>query len=42
MDLIVLGHVERITAVTAQYFSYPKAANSKALTEVIGEQGQLI
>ncbi|NIH15352.1 DNA mismatch repair endonuclease MutH [Serratia symbiotica] len=43
MDLIVLGHVERITARHGTVLQLrPKAANSKALTEAIGEQGQPI
>ncbi|VTP66363.1 Methyl-directed mismatch repair protein [Serratia rubidaea] len=43
MDLIVLGHVERITARHGEVLQLrPKAANSKALTEAIGEQGQPI
>lgn len=43
MDLIVLGHVERITARRGEVLQLrPKAANSKALTEAIGEQGQPI
>ena len=43
LDLIVLGHVERITARHGEVLQLrPKAANSKALTEAIGEQGQPI
>ncbi|NIG98065.1 MAG: DNA mismatch repair endonuclease MutH [Serratia symbiotica] len=43
MDLIVLGHVERITARHGAVLQLrPKAANGKALTEAIGEQGQPI
>lgn len=43
MDLIVLGQVERITARHGEVLQLrPKAANSKALTEAIGEQGQPI
>ena len=43
MDLIVLGHVERITARHGEVLQLrPKAANNKALTEAIGEQGQPI
>lgn len=43
MDLIVLGQVERITARHGEVLQLrPKAANSKALTEAVGEQGQPI
>lgn len=43
MDLIVLGQVEHITARHGEVMQLrPKAANSKALTEAIGEQGQPI
>lgn len=43
MDLIVLGKVETITARHGQVLQIrPKAANSKALTEGIGEFGQTI
>lgn len=43
MDLIVLGKVERITARHGEVLQIrPKAANSKALTEGIGENGQPI
>ncbi|EPU3838585.1 DNA mismatch repair endonuclease MutH [Providencia stuartii] len=43
MDLIVLGKVESITARHGQVLQIrPKAANSKALTEGIGEFGQTI
>ncbi|OON39555.1 DNA mismatch repair endonuclease MutH [Izhakiella australiensis] len=43
MDLIVLGQVERITARHGEVLQLrPKAANSKALTEAIGEHGQPI
>ncbi len=43
MDMIVLGQVERITARHGEYLQIrPKAANSKALTEGIGENGQPI
>ncbi|WP_437612834.1 DNA mismatch repair endonuclease MutH [Erwinia sp. V71] len=43
MDMIVLGQVERITARHGEYLQIrPKAANSKALTEGIGEDGQPI
>ncbi|KAB8305289.1 DNA mismatch repair endonuclease MutH [Erwinia endophytica] len=43
MDMIVLGQVERITARHGQVLQIrPKAANSKALTEGIGEKGQPI
>ncbi|MEC5318435.1 DNA mismatch repair endonuclease MutH [Brenneria populi subsp. brevivirga] len=43
MDLIVLGRVERITARHGEVLQLrPKAANSHALTEAIGEFGQPI
>ncbi len=43
MDMIVLGQVERITARHGAWLQIrPKAANSRALTEGIGEQGQPI
>ncbi|WP_380183988.1 DNA mismatch repair endonuclease MutH [Kalamiella sp. sgz302252] len=43
MDMIVLGQVERITARHGDVLQIrPKAANSKALTEGIGENGQPI
>ncbi len=43
MDMIVLGQVERITARHGEVLQIrPKAANSKALTEGIGENGQPI
>ncbi|MCZ4060314.1 DNA mismatch repair endonuclease MutH [Pantoea sp. LMR881] len=43
MDMIVLGQVERITARHGAWLQIrPKAANSKALTEGIGDQGQPI
>lgn len=43
MDLIVLGKVESITARHGEFLQLrPKAANSKALTEAIGEFGQPI
>ncbi|MDY0969927.1 DNA mismatch repair endonuclease MutH [Siccibacter turicensis] len=43
MDLIVLGQVERITARHGEVLQLrPKAANSKALTEAVGAQGQPI
>lgn len=43
MDLIVLGEVERITARHGEVLQLrPKAANSKALTEAIGAQGERI
>ncbi len=43
MDLIVLGKVESITARHGEYLQIrPKAANSKALTEAVGEYGQPI
>lgn len=43
MDLIVLGKVETITARHGEVLQLrPKAANSRALTEAIGEKGQPI
>jgi len=43
MDLIVLGRVESITARHGEVLQLrPKAANSKALTEAIGTEGQRI
>ncbi|ASN14037.1 DNA mismatch repair endonuclease MutH [Pantoea ananatis] len=43
MDMIVLGQVERITARHGAWLQIrPKAANSKALTEGIGDRGQPI
>ncbi|MBS0849444.1 DNA mismatch repair endonuclease MutH [Citrobacter sp. JGM124] len=40
MDLIVLGHVERITARHGEVMQLrPKAANSRVLTEAIGIDG---
>lgn len=43
MDMIVLGKVESITARLGQVLQIrPKAANSKVLTEAIGEKGQRI
>lgn len=43
MDLIVLGKVESITARHGEVLQLrPKAANSKALTQAIGENGQPI
>ncbi|CCG86138.1 DNA mismatch repair endonuclease MutH [Erwinia piriflorinigrans] len=41
MDMIVLGQVDRITARHGEVLQIrPKAANSKALTEAIGRNGQ--
>lgn len=43
MDLIVLGKVETITARHGEVLQIrPKAANNRALTEAIGQQGQPI
>ena len=43
MDMIVLGHVERITARHGEVLQLrPKAANARALTEAIGANGELI
>lgn len=43
MDMIALGQVEKITAHYGTYLQIrPKAANGKALTEAIGENGEII
>jgi DNA mismatch repair protein MutH len=43
MDLIALGKVESITARAGQFMQLrPKAANGRALTDAIGNKGQLI
>lgn len=43
MDMIALGQVEKITARYGTYLQIrPKAANGKALTEAIGENGHII
>ena len=43
MDMIVLGHVERITARHGEVLQLrPKAANARALTEAIGTNGEPI
>ncbi|WP_204526204.1 DNA mismatch repair endonuclease MutH [Citrobacter cronae] len=43
MDMIVLGHVERITARHGEVLQLrPKAANGRALTEAIGAHGEPI
>ncbi|MGL5007434.1 MAG: DNA mismatch repair endonuclease MutH [Plesiomonas sp.] len=43
MDLIVLGEVENITARHGEVLQLrPKASNSRALTDAIGRDGQLI
>lgn len=43
MDLIVLGHIEEVTARHGEVLQLrPKAANNKALTEAIGKHGQPI
>ncbi|MFQ0994967.1 DNA mismatch repair endonuclease MutH [Gilliamella sp. BG2] len=43
MDMIALGHVEKITARYGTYLQIrPKAANGQALTEAIGENGDII
>lgn len=43
MDMIVLGQIDQITARHGAWLQIrPKAANSKALTEGIGDQGQPI
>jgi len=43
MDLIVLGHIEHITARHGEVLQLrPKAANSRALTEAIGIDGSSI
>ena len=43
MDLIALGKVEHINGRTGQVLQLrPKAANSRALTDAVGEDGQMI
>lgn len=43
MELVVLGHIESITAHHGEVLQLrPKAANGQALTTAIGRQGQLI
>lgn len=43
MDMIVLGKVERITARHGEVLQIrPKAANARALTEAVGENGESI
>lgn len=43
MDMISLGHVERIDATIGSYLQLrPKAANGSVVTEAIGEDGQII
>ena len=43
MDMISLGHVERIDATVGSYLQLrPKAANGSVVTDAIGEDGQLI
>ncbi|KFA58785.1 DNA mismatch repair endonuclease MutH [Gilliamella sp. Choc4-2] len=43
MDMIALGQIEKITARYGTYLQIrPKAANGKALTEAIGENGDII
>jgi DNA mismatch repair protein MutH len=43
MDMISLGHVERIDATVGTYLQLrPKAANGSVLTDAIGENGQVI
>lgn len=43
MDMIVLGQVEKITAKHGEVMQIrPKAANGKALTEAVGESGDII
>ncbi|OCG58520.1 DNA mismatch repair endonuclease MutH [Gilliamella sp. Fer4-1] len=43
MDMITLGQVEKITARYGTYLQIrPKAANGQALTEAIGENGEII
>ncbi|NUF49689.1 DNA mismatch repair endonuclease MutH [Gilliamella sp. ESL0250] len=43
MDMIALGHVEKITARYGTYLQIrPKAANGQSLTEAVGENGQII
>jgi DNA mismatch repair protein MutH len=43
MEMISLGQVEKVTAKHGQYLQLrPKAANGSALTDAIGEHGQVI
>jgi len=43
MEMIALGQVEKITARTGQVIQLrPKGANSKALTDAVGSDGQII
>lgn len=43
MEMISLGQVEKITAKHGQYLQLrPKAANGSALTQAIGDSGQII
>jgi DNA mismatch repair protein MutH len=43
MDMVALGQVEKITARYGTYLQIrPKAANGQALTEAIGENGEII
>ena len=43
MEMIALGQIENITAKHGQYLQLrPKAANGDALTEAIGNNGQII
>jgi len=43
MEMIALGQVEKVTARTGQVIQLrPKGANSKALTDAIGQDGQRI
>jgi DNA mismatch repair protein MutH len=43
MDMISLGHVERIDATVGSFLQLrPKAANGSVVTDAIGEDGQLI
>mgnify|MGYP001145281307 CR=1 FL=1 len=43
MEMISLGQVEKVTAKHGQYLQLrPKAANGSALTDAIGEHGQMI
>jgi len=43
MDMISLGHVERIDATIGSHLQLrPKAANGSVLTDAVGENGQII
>lgn len=43
MEMIALGHIEKITARHGQYLQLrPKAANGNVLTKAVGNNGQII